>query len=165
MTASSVSGTDCDQLRTVVAGRTVVLVTADQAAGESVLHQLNGLDADRILVLGPPGLASPATAVDAELVEVDLGDDDPVATRQRWEMLLDDPPSGLRNLLDARDPRHTALILVSPWLARAELLGRPVFGAPQSGWTTAEDTLLAERLWAPAGDPSNQAAAVLATGP
>lgn len=86
------------------------------------------------------------------------------APRGRWEALLDDPPSGLRNLLDARDPDHNALVLVSPWFATVELLGRSVFGAPQSGWTTDEDRLLADRLWASAGVPSGAGAAAAVTG-
>ncbi|MCA1677099.1 MAG: hypothetical protein LC799_34605 [Actinobacteria bacterium] len=161
---TSVSTTGRDQLHTVVAGRTVVLVTAQQAVGESILRQLRGLDADRILVLGPPGLAPAATAIDAELVMVDLGDEDSADTRRRWEALLEDPPSGLRNLMDARDPDRNALVLISPWFATAELLGRPVFGASRSGWTTAEDKLLRDRLWATAGVPSNPDAAAAVIG-
>jgi hypothetical protein len=154
MTASSTSTTVRDDFRSLVAGRMVVLVTAHPAAGASILRQLHGLGADRILVLGPPGLAPLAAAIGAELVEVDLEDEDSAASQRYWEALLDSPPSGLRDLLDARDPGRGALVLVSPRFATTELLGRPVFGAQRPGWAGHEDTLLANRLWAAAGIPA-----------
>lgn len=168
MAASSVSTSVHDQLRTLVTGRTVVLATADRAAGESVLRRLHELGAGRILVLGPPGLAPPAATVDAELVEIHLGmdaeDENPETTQRRWEAMLDDPPPGLRNLVDARDPDRTALILVSPWFATTELLGRPVFGTQRPGWDGYEDRLLAERLWDEAVVAATSDAACRATG-
>ena len=152
MAASSLSTTLHDQLHTLVADRTVVVATAHQAGGELVLRRLHELGAGRILVLGPPALAPLAAALDTELVEVDLGDADDAVTTQVWEALLGDPPSGLRNLLDARDPLREALVLVSPELGTVELLGRPVFGADRPGWDAYQDTVLAARLWQPDGD-------------
>ncbi|MGH3938964.1 MAG: hypothetical protein ACRDTG_10075 [Pseudonocardiaceae bacterium] len=51
MTASSVPTTVGDQLHPLVAGRTVVLATADPS--DPALRHLRELDADRMLVLGP----------------------------------------------------------------------------------------------------------------
>lgn len=170
MTASSVSAAVRDQLRTLVAGRTVVLATTHPAAGESILRQLHELGPSRILVLGPPALEPLTRAIDAELVEVDLADENSedensVVTLRRWEGLLDDPPSGLRNLLDARDPDHNALVLVSPWLTTVELLGRPVFGAQRPGWAGREDKMLADQLWEVAGIPGTSGDGVTHTEP
>lgn len=156
MTVSSTSATVSDQLHALVTGRTVVLATADPTAGESMLRHLRELGADHLLVLGPPALRSVAAVVGAELVTVELDDEDPVVTRQCWTTLLADPPPGLRNLVDARDPDHNALLLVSPGLETAEVLGRPVFGAHRPGWATCEETLLADRLWEAAGVPASE---------
>lgn len=151
MTASSVAATVRHRLGPLVAGRTVVLAMADPV--ESLLRQLRELGAGRLLVLGPATCRPLAAAVDAELVVVDLADENPQLTRQRWETMLADPPPGLQRFIEVRDPDRTALILVSPWFDTAELLGRPVFGAHRPGWAAYEGTLPADQLWDAAGIP------------
>lgn len=129
MTASSVSTTVHDHLPPPVAGRTVILATTDPNTGKSILRHLHELGAGRIVVLGPPMFQPLAAEVNAELVEVELAGADPTLTQQAWAELLADPPPGLRSLIAARDPDGTALVLVAPQFAPAELLGRPVFDA------------------------------------
>lgn len=157
MTASSVSVPASDYLRTLVAGRTVVLATAHLTAGGSILQQLRELGAGHILVLGPPAFRRLTTTAGAELIMVDIGDEDPAITRQRWESLLADPPPVLANLLDARDPDRSALVLVSPWFTTDELLGRPVFGAHRPSRASFEHKLLVDWLWDNAGMPTEPA--------
>jgi hypothetical protein len=130
--------------------RWIVALEVDQAAARLAAELRSAFGAEVLAVAARPGVGP----VDPS-VPVLSGGLAPAGTivesMNSADRFLAAPGPDFQAEVDQWDPDRGALVLASHTTSRAELLGRPVFGARHPAWVALEDKLVVEELWRAAG--------------
>jgi hypothetical protein len=141
-------------VRSVIAGRRVILAGFPVAAAPDTVAQLRSLGAERCFVVAPMvGTGEPPDPAEADWYSLDIEtpDEDAMALFRRFERAMADPPAELVAALDRFDPDHESLVLVAPYDVTRTVAGRPAYGARRPAWVELEDKTANDALFDRAG--------------
>jgi hypothetical protein len=140
-----------DALRTVVAGRDVVLAGAVPAAWRPTVDALRDAGVGRILVLATEGRGVGARPDGVAAWEGERPEGGTMDVLRAGLRALRQPPAGLLDALRAFDPDRRALVIGTFLADIDELDGRPLLAHRRSAWLALEDKLVADDIWDRAG--------------
>ena len=140
-----------EQLRTLFAGRRVVLTGGAAQGHVAQVRALRDLGSDRCLVVGGRGTGPLPPEEDADVVLVDVSAPDMVAEIRTWDRLHAAPPPHVVEALDRFDPDGEGLLLLTPFDTDKTVAGRRPWGARPPAWTAFEDKTVADALCDRAG--------------
>ncbi len=137
-----------DLVRSLVAGRRVILAGSPLAGTTRRVAQLRELGAERCLIvangIGTGPLPDP---VDCDHVVVEVNATGTVDERRQVERVLADPPPEVTQAIAAFDPDKGALVLISAFLASGSVGGRRGYGTRRPDWIRLEDKTTCDRLF------------------
>lgn len=137
-------------LRSLVAGRRIVVAGASAAAWADHVSVLRGAGATDILIVANAWGAGPAPDAPAVVVEAPTG----LSTMEQIRFddeFLADPPSEVVAALDEFDPNRDALVLGSFLNTSPQLAGRQFVSHRRPEWVELEDKVVVDAFWDRAG--------------
>ncbi len=152
------------QLRSVFAGRSVVIAGGVAASATARIAQLRELGAERFLVVATgPGTGPQPIAPDVEIVDLFArppSTADLMEAFREEERTIAQPPTAVLEALARFDPQCEAVALAAPFLDVRTLGDRSLFGARRSDWVALEDKTRVAALFDAAGVPRPPSAVV-----
>ncbi len=138
-------------LRSVFAGKDVILAGSVAAAWTEHLPVLRAAGAGDVLVIATEGRgAGPAPDVTTVTVEPPVGQ--AMMDRIRFgNEALADPPAAVRDAVEAFDPDRRAVVVGTFLNTAAELAGRPFLAYRRPEWLALEDKTVVDAFWDRAG--------------
>lgn len=141
-----------DLVRPFVAGRKLIMTGAPLAAYTGLVSTLRKLGADSLfLVANGEGTGDLPSPDDAKWVTLDIRAANVMEELRSTRRLLEKPAAHLMEALDTWDPERQAVVLGTPFIVTARLLGRRVWGGRRPGWEEIEDKVLVDSIWDGAG--------------
>jgi hypothetical protein len=143
------------RLRSVFAGRPVIIAGGMAVGAARSIDQLRRLGVPRFLVVASGlGTGVLPEGADVELIEYEPGvAADAIEEFRRTERAIAHPSPALLDELRRFDPGGDAVVLVPPFLDVRELGDRRLFGARRSEWVAIEDKTLGDDLFDATGVP------------
>lgn len=137
-------------LRSVFAGRRLVLAGASAAAWTEHIAVLRAVGVSEILVVANARGAGRLPDVTTVVVEAPRGLSMMEQIRAD-ERFLADPPADVRAALEEFDPDGTALVLGTFLNTNSHLVGRPFVSHRRAEWVALEDKVVIDAFWDRAG--------------
>ncbi len=138
-------------LRSVFAGRDVIVAGAVAAAWTEPVELMSTLGAGRTLVIATEGRGA-GPIPNCEVVQLEPPDGVPFMERLRFgTAALIDPPKDVLAQVDAFDPERQAVVVGTFLNEASTLAGRPFLAFRRSQWVALEDKVLVDELWDRAG--------------
>jgi hypothetical protein len=137
-------------LRSLVAGRRIIVAGANAAAWTEHVTVLRAAGATEVLVVANAWGAGPTPDATTVVVEAPSG----LSTMEQIRLddaFLADPPAEVTDALDEFDPRGDALVLGSFLNTSAHLAGRPFVSHRRPEWVALEDKVVVDAFWDRAG--------------
>jgi hypothetical protein len=136
----------------LVDGRDVILAGAVLAGYTPQIARLRELGARRVLcIANGTGTGPLPEGDDVETLTLDFAADSVVDEFRRWEQVMGAPSRAALDAIDAFDPQHNALLLITTFQACGAFGDRPGFGARRPEWVALEDKTTCDRLFDRAG--------------
>jgi hypothetical protein len=137
------------QLRTLFAGRSVILAGDVAAGATGKVEALQKLGVERVLVIANGrGTGRLPDEVGAELVVHELPQpENIVAAFRMQETMFRAPPAAVTDALARFDPERESILLVAPFFDVRAVGDRPAFGARRAEWVALEDKTCNDALF------------------
>lgn len=148
---------DVERLRADIAGALpsgpLILTGAVLVAEATTAAAAAALGVERVMAIGlGRGTGALPDDLTAEVHVIDPGPADSLMAAMRGSAaLLEEPPAGLVELVEAFDPEHQAWVMLDPTSRQQSLCDRPVFGSRQPAWWELEDKTTNDALFDAAG--------------